>query len=147
MYSITLGQKSLAALFLISEAVGHGVCGRHLLLCQLILDCRAGLGSWQRESHEPARLSRNTQDTRGAGNLAGGTAHWLQSCCLPRAWIWDVTATYIPGCAAWPSALFILVPRVPGAHVSQQCSSSWGPTVLLHLIIGREVWKESCNYI
>lgn len=53
----------------ISEAVGCGAYGRCLLLCQLIWDCRAVPESWQRESHEPARLSQvSTQGTTGAGN-------------------------------------------------------------------------------
>lgn len=58
---------------LISEAVGHGAYGGCLLLCQLIQDCRAGPGSWQKESHEPARLSQvSTQSTRGAGSPCCG---------------------------------------------------------------------------
>lgn len=96
VYRITLGQKSLAALFQRLWAMG------------LVEDVVSSANSFQTAEQVqdlgkgktmslPGWAKSAPMTPEGLGTSAVGTNHWLQSCCLPRAWIWDVVETYGPG--------------------------------------------------
>lgn len=97
-YRITLGQKSLAALF------------QRLWPMGLMEDVFSSASSSETTEQSQA-LSKGEGEAmslpscpklaprapEGLGTPAVGMARWLQGCCLPRAWIWDVAGAYAPG--------------------------------------------------